>query len=86
VWDSMDDQDRENTMTSLNQTHKWVIWKTKNGKWSHTQLLTIDKETQDTCCGFKIKGWWRKGDIRVTKPKKTFECWVKIIADVPEGA
>ncbi len=49
-------------------------------------LLTVDKETQDTCWGFKIKGWWRKGDIRVVKTKKSFECWVKTTSDVPEGA
>jgi hypothetical protein len=60
----MDDQDRENTIASLIQTDKWVIWKTKDGKWSHTlkeagfhQLLTIDNETQETCSGFKITGW-----------------------------
>ncbi len=33
--------------------------------------------------GVKIKGWWRRGDIRDTKPKKSFECWVKTAADVP---
>ncbi len=36
--------------------------------------------------GFKIKGWWRKGDIRTTKTRKFFECWVKTISDVPTGA
>ena len=27
-----------------------------------------------------------KGDIKVRKYKKTFECWVKSLADVPDGA
>ena len=31
-------------------------------------------------------GWWRKGDIRVKKQKKTFECWLKTPSDVPEEA
>ena len=36
--------------------------------------------------GFKIKVWWRKGDIRTTKTRKSFECWVKTNSDVPTGA
>jgi hypothetical protein len=47
LWDSMDEEDREDTM---------------------------DKED---CWGSKIKEWCRTGDIRVKKPKKTYECWVK---------
>ena len=50
------------------------------------QLLNIHKDKQPDCWGFKIKGWWRKGDIRTTKPKKSFECWVKTAADVPTEA
>ena len=34
----------------------------------------------------EIKGWWRRGDIRAAKPKKSFECWVKTKADVPTAA
>ncbi len=43
------------------------------------------KDKQEECWGFKIKGWWRKGDIRTTKTRKSFECWVKTISDVPTG-
>ena len=33
MWDSMDEEDREDMIDSLEQTDKWVIWKTKD-KWS----------------------------------------------------
>ena len=33
-----------------------------------------------------MKGWWRKGDIRTTKSRKSFECWVKTTSDAPVGA
>jgi hypothetical protein len=92
MWDSMDEEDRENTMDSLKQTDKWVIWNTKD-KWSTSlrraglhQLLHIHQDIHDECWGFKIKGWWRTGDIRVKKPKKIFECWVRDKTKVPSGA
>jgi hypothetical protein len=50
------------------------------------QLLYIKKDTQEDCWGSKIKGWWRTGDMRVKKPKKTYECWVKNKTKVPLGA
>ncbi len=88
----MDDREREDTMDSLNQTNKWVIWKTKD-KWSTSlqsvgfhQLLHIHQDTQDEWWGFKIKGWCRTGDIRVKKPKKTFECWARNRSEVTVGA
>ena len=31
-------------------------------------------------------GWWRRGDIRTTNPKKSFEYWVKPTSDIPTGA
>jgi hypothetical protein len=34
----------------------------------------------------KIKGWWRRGDIKVTKCKKTVECWVKSHVKAPKQA
>jgi hypothetical protein len=45
-----------------------------------------NKDKKAECWGFKIKGWWRKGDIRTTKPRKSFECWVKTTSDVPTGS
>jgi hypothetical protein len=41
------------------------------------QLFYIKKDIQEECWGSKIKGWWWRGDIRVKKPKKIFECWEK---------
>ena len=91
LWDSMDDQDRQNTMTVLKESTEWTIWKTKDKRWTpllrqagYHQLLDIHKNKQSDCWGFKIKGWWRRGDIRATKPKKSFECWVKSAADAPK--
>ncbi len=43
-------------------------------------------EKLKTSWGFKIKGCWRKGDIQTTKPRKSFEYWVKTTSDVPTGA
>jgi hypothetical protein len=47
------------------------------------QLLNLNKNTRDDCWGNNIKGWWRRGDIKDTKCKKTRECWVKSPANVP---
>jgi hypothetical protein len=79
-------------MVTLQQLDEWVIWKSKD-KWSPLlkvagfhQLLYIKKDTQEDCWGSKIKGWWRTGDIRVIKPNKTYECWVKSKETTPPGA
>jgi hypothetical protein len=88
----MDEEDRSDlTIEILKQADEWVIWKTKD-KWSvfltvsgFHQLLYIKKDIQGECWGSKIKGWWRTGDIRVEKPKKIFECWVKDKTKVPLG-
>ena len=49
--------------------------------------MRIDKtrwrNTRADCWGNKIKGWWRRGDIKATKCKKTKECWVKFPVNVP---
>ena len=50
------------------------------------QFLNIHEDNQEECWGFKIKGWWWEGDIRTTKTRKSFECWVKTTSDVPRGA
>jgi hypothetical protein len=88
----MDEDDRMDTIDILQQSDEWVIWKSKD-KWSDTlkitgfhQLLYINKDDQEVCLGSKIKGWWRTGDIRVKKPKKTYECWVKNKTKVPLGS
>jgi ribonuclease HI len=68
-------------------------WATRIDKWTQElrrkgfhQLLTLNKNTRDDCWGNKIKGWWRRGDIKATKRNKTRECWVKSPANVPSEA
>ena len=85
--------DRQNTMVALKESTEWTIWKTKDKKWTsllrqagYHQLLDIHKNKKSKCWGFKIKGWWRRGDIRTTKPKKSFECWVKTVKGVSKEA
>jgi hypothetical protein len=46
----------------------------------------LNKNNRAGCWVNKIKGWWRRGDIRVTKCKKTRECWVKSPTNVPSEA
>ena len=60
------------------QTDKWVIWKTKDNLWTKRlknagfhEVFSTDNATETTSCGFKIKGWWRKGDIPTTQHKAT---------------
>ena len=50
LWDSMDDQDRQNTLEKLKTTSGWTIWKTRDKEWSPAlreagfhQLLNIHK-------------------------------------------
>jgi hypothetical protein len=89
----MGDEDRQNSLETLREKDNWVVWKTKDDKWTQElrrtvfhQLLTLNKNTRDDCWGNKIKGWWRRGDIKATKCKKTRECWVKPPANVPSTA
>jgi hypothetical protein len=76
VWDSMDDQDKLTSMSTLQETENWVVWKTRDKTWTHTlqqqgfhQLLSFHKDEKENISGSKIKGWWRRGDIKVTKRK-----------------
>ena len=80
-------------MATIGESPDWTIWKTEDKKWTpilrqagYHQLLDIRKNKQSDCWGFKIKGWRRRGDIRATKPKKSFECWVKTANDAPVEA
>jgi hypothetical protein len=78
-------------MAALEESTEWTIWKTKDKRWTpllrqagYHQLLDIHKNKQSDYWGFKIKGWCRRGDIRATKSKKSFEYWVKTAADAPK--
>jgi hypothetical protein len=84
LWDTMGDEDRRNSLETLREKDNWVVWKMKDDKWTQElrregfhQLLNLKKDTRDDCWGNKIKGWWRRGDIKATKCNKTRECWVK---------
>ena len=65
LWDTMDDEDRRNSLETLREKDNWVVWKTRDDKWTPElqrkgfhQLLTLNKNTRDDCWGNKIKGWW----------------------------
>ena len=47
---------------------------------------SLDKDTKTSKWAHKIKGWWRRGDIKVTKCKKIVECWVKSQAKATKAA
>jgi hypothetical protein len=86
----MDDQDRRDSMETLRTQDNWVVWKTKDKDWTQelqqtgfVQILSLDKDTRMNKWIHKIKGWWRRGDIKVTKCKKMVECWVKSQVKVP---
>ncbi len=86
----MDNEDRQDSMESLREKDNWVIWKTKDNKWTQElqwtgfhQLLSLNKNTRVDSWGNKIKGWCRKGGIKDTKSKKPREFWVKSPANVP---
>ena len=51
MWDSMDDQDKQKSLTVLQETENWVVWKTRDKTLSHTlkreifhQLLSFHKD------------------------------------------
>jgi hypothetical protein len=53
IWDSMDEEDREDAMDILKQSDEWVIWKSRD-KWTTLlntaafhQLLYIKKDIQE---------------------------------------
>ena len=65
VWDSMDDQDEQTSITTLQETENWVVWKTRDKTWTHTlqqqdfhQLLSFHKDEKENITSSKIKGWW----------------------------
>jgi hypothetical protein len=85
----MDNKDRQDSLETLREKDNWVVWKTKDDKWTQElkrsgfhQILYLNKNTRADCWGNKIKGWWRRGDIKDTKFKRTRECWVKCPGNV----
>jgi hypothetical protein len=86
---TMGNEDRQDSLKALREKDNWVVLKTKDDKWTQEQqrvdfhqLLSLNKNTREDCWDNKIKGWWRRGDIKSTKCKRTRECWVKSSANV----
>jgi hypothetical protein len=60
----MDNEDRQDSLETLREKDNWVIWKTKDNKWTQDlqwegfhQLLPLNKNTIADYWGNKIKGW-----------------------------
>jgi hypothetical protein len=34
LWDTMDNEDRQDSLETLREKDNWVIWKTKDDKWT----------------------------------------------------
>ncbi len=64
MWDSMDDQDKQKSLTVLQETENWVVWKTRDKTWTHTlkwegfhQLLSFHKGEKKNISDFRVKRW-----------------------------
>jgi hypothetical protein len=84
LWDSIDDQDKQTSMSTLQETENWVVWKTRDKTWKHTlkrqgfhQLLSFNQDEKENIRDSKIKGWWRRGKVW-----RTLWCSLRIIAHV----
>jgi hypothetical protein len=60
----MDNEDRQDSLETLREKETWVIWKTKDNKWTQDlyqadfhQLLSLNKNTRADYWGNKVKGW-----------------------------
>ncbi len=60
----MDDQDKQDSMSTLQETENLVEWKTRDKTWTHTlkqqvfhQLLSFHQDVKENISGSKIKGW-----------------------------
>jgi hypothetical protein len=54
LWDTMGDEDRLSSLETLREKDNWVVWKTKDDKWTQElrregfhQLLTLNKDIRD---------------------------------------
>jgi hypothetical protein len=45
LWDTMEDQDRQDSVEVLRGKDKWVVWKTKDNKWTHDLRQVVRKTT-----------------------------------------
>jgi hypothetical protein len=83
----MDNQDRQNTLAKLETTSEWTIWKTRDKEWSpalrKAGFSTYTQTSKRNAGVSRSKDGGGKEIIRTTKTRKSFECWVKTILDVP---
>ncbi len=80
LWDSMDEEDREDTMDILKQSDEWVIWKSKGPKssWLPPSLLHQERysrgllgiQDQRMVANRGHPGQKTKKDIRMLGKKK----------------
>ena len=77
----MEDQDRQNSLEDLRDKDDWVVWKTKDNKWTHElqqagfyQLLSLDKNTTANSWGNKINRGGTKCHKKRTSGTST-ELW-----------
>ncbi len=58
LWVTMDNEDRQDSLEALREKDNWVIWKTKDTKWTQElqragfhQILSLNKNTQSGLLG-----------------------------------
>jgi hypothetical protein len=58
------DQDKQKSLTVLQETEHWVVRKTRDKKWTHTlkregfhQLLSFHKDEKKNVSGFRVRRW-----------------------------
>jgi hypothetical protein len=73
----MGDEDRQSSLETLREKDNWVVWKTKDDKWTQElrgtvfhQLLTLNKNTRDDCWGNKNPGMVAKRRHEIHKMQK----------------
>jgi hypothetical protein len=56
IWDTMDNEDRQDSLEALREKDNWVIWKTEDNKWTQElqwtgfhQLLPLNENTRVDC-------------------------------------
>ena len=84
LWDSLDEKEKKEVMADLGKLKDWVIWKKEPRTPAEWQEESFLKEMGE--CIFrgekkqgglvKVKGWWKRGDIKTAASKVGMQCWV----------
>ena len=84
LWDSLDEQGKKEVLADLDGQKDWVLWKkvpkTKE-EWLEDNSLTtvgvcIFKGNAKQGGSVKVKGWWKRGDIKTAASKVGMQCWI----------